>query len=447
MKKARAYKIKHSYNVKDSITRYQWILQLAIDYIWENIDWVEKKVRNYYTIPKTMKNVKLLKQQGKKFKVYGKKIYVYYTAKRLIPKIPRSPKFVKELRDYLQVFWKQTSYASHYVDSAIRTSYWILESWRENYLNSKFKRRKPTIKSRFARIKNSLFRVRDGELILTIVPRQIYQKFKLDDKWFYDRIKDWKLGEIILKDKELILMFTKETEDENISKVIGWDMNMFTMDGYGDEIGAVKKSIKELYRIHITYHNKRRKIQKMLKKNPKQAKRLLKKLSKRERDKVRDFIYKFTTEIAREFQDYVHVFEDLNKEAMYNRSKKHNRNISLHDWRKIVEVLKYKVKVVEVDPKFTTKTCSRCGSLNTVVKNGTVKCLDCNLEIDRQLNASINIYLKGKGLKLSHENWVKLGLTEDVGSLGVPPNGAEPDDVSPMNPEGNEGDVAQGEVG
>ena len=38
-------------------------------------------------------------------------------------------------------------------------------------------------------------------------------------------------------------------------------------------------------------------------------------------------------------------------------------------------------------------------------------------------------------------------MAKDVGSFGVPPNGAEPGDVSPMNPEGNEGDVAQGEVG
>ncbi len=420
MKEARAHKIKHNYNVRDLITRYQWILQLAIDYIWEKIVWVEKEVRNYYTVPKTEKNIKLLKLQGKKFKVYGGKIYVYYTAKRRIPRIPSSAEFKRRLRDYLQAFWKQTPYASHYVDSAIRTAYWIINSWKENYLNGKFGRNKPRVRSRFARIKNSLFRVRDGELILTVVPRQVYLRFSISKAWFYDRIRGWKLGEIILKDNELILMFTREKEEEGLDKVIGWDMNMFSMDGYGDDIGAVKKSIKELYRIHITYHNKRRRIQRMLNRNPKQARRLLKKLSKREADKVRDFIYKFTTEIAREFPDYIHVFEDLNKEAMYNRSKKHNRNIALHDWRKIVEILKYKVRVVEIDPKYTTKTCSRCGSLNTMVKNGTVKCLDCRLEIDRQLNASINIYLKGKGLKPSLENWNKLIKTKDVGSFGVP---------------------------
>jgi len=334
------------------------------------------------------------------------------------------------------------------VDSAIRTAYWILESWRENYLNGKFGRNKPIIKKRFARIKNSLFRVRDGELILTVVPRQVYLRFRIDSNWFYDRVRDWKLGEIILKDKELILMFTKEIEDENINKVISWDMNMFTMDGFGDEIGVVKKSIRELYRIHITYHNKRRKVQKMLNKNPKQARRLLKKINKREKDKVRDFIYKFTTELAREFSDYIHVFEDLNKEVMYNRSKKHNRSIALHNWRRIVEVLKYKVKVIEVDPKFTTKTCSRCGSLDTIIRNGTVICKECGLKINRQLNAAINIYLKGKGLKRTVQVWNKLIKPRlKMWGVGVPPNGAKSNDMPPMNPEGVEDDVAQGEVG
>ncbi len=109
MKEARAYKVKHGYDVGDLITKYQWILQLAIDYIWGNIMWVEKEVKNYYIVLKSKKNIELLKLQGKRFKVYGRKIHVYYTAKRLIPKLPKSSKFMKDLRDYLQVFLETNS--------------------------------------------------------------------------------------------------------------------------------------------------------------------------------------------------------------------------------------------------------------------------------------------------------------------------------------------------
>jgi len=313
-KEARAYRIKHNYDLGDLITTYQWILQLAINHVWENISWVKKEILNYYTIPNSRKSVKLLKLQGKRFRILGKKILVFYKAERLIPRIPKSAEFVREMRNYLMSIWRRTPYATHYVDSAIRTAYWILESWRTNYLHGKFGGNKPVIKKRFARIKNTLFRVRDGELILTVIPKQKYLRFSIRNTWFYNRIKSWKLGEIILKDHEVILMFTKEKEEIETKGAIGWDMNIFSMDGFGDD-GYIQISLKELFRIHIVYHNRRREIQRLLKTNPKLAIRLLRKLSIRERDKIRDLIHKLTTDIARRYSNCLHVFEDLEKES------------------------------------------------------------------------------------------------------------------------------------
>jgi len=344
--------------------------------------------------------IKLLEAQGKEYKAEGKTIKVYYKAKRLKPRIPEEKEFKRKLRDKLMATWRQTRYATHYVDSAIRTAYQIIKSWKTNYLKGKRKRRKPVVRKRFARIKNTLFRLRNGELILTVIPRQKYLRFKLKDKWFQSRIKGWSLGEIILRDHEVILMFTKERKDSEAKGVIGWDMNLLSMDGFGEE-GYIKVSLRELYRVHITYHNMRRRIQKLLRMKPKYAKRLLRRLRMRERNRVRDYIYKLTTEIARRYGGYIHVFEDLEKEGMYNRSKKHNRSIGLHDWRWLVNVLSYKVRVVQVDPRLTTRTCSRCGSLDTAAGGGVGVCRECGLRIDRQLNAAINIYLKGRDLEPS----------------------------------------------
>ena len=183
-------------------------------------------------------------------------------------------------------------------------------------------------------------------------------------------------------------MFTRERKDSEAKGVIGWDMNLLSMDGFGEE-GYIKVSLKELYRVHITYHNMRRRIQKLLRTKPKYARRLLMRLRERERNRVRDYIYKLTTEIARRYGGYTHVFEDLEKEGMFNWSKKHNRSIGLHDWRRLVSVLSYKVRVVQVDPRLTTRTCSRCDSLDIVVDNDVVICRECGLGIDRQLNATI----------------------------------------------------------
>jgi len=37
-KEARAYKISHSYDVKDLLIGYQWVLQMAINEIWSGIN-------------------------------------------------------------------------------------------------------------------------------------------------------------------------------------------------------------------------------------------------------------------------------------------------------------------------------------------------------------------------------------------------------------------------
>ena len=77
---------------------------------------------------------------------------------------------------------------------------------------------------------------------------------------------------------------------------------------------------------------------------------------------------------------------------------------------------------MEIDPRNTTKTCSRCGSLDTVIKNGSVACRKCGLLINRQLNAAINIYLKGMSMEPSFRVWNKLIKPRlKMWGAGVPP--------------------------
>ena len=56
---------------------------------------------------------------------------------------------------------KDWNYASHYVDSAIKTAYSILNSWRRNYIKGKRSKNKPVVKRKFVRVKETLYRFRD----------------------------------------------------------------------------------------------------------------------------------------------------------------------------------------------------------------------------------------------------------------------------------------------
>lgn len=55
----------------------------------------------------------------------------------------------------------------------------------------------------------------------------------------------------------------------------------------------------------------------------------------------------------------------------------------------------------------TSKTCSRCGFNVKDLRGRVFRCPRCGLVIDRQKNASINIYLRMQGFPHSYEWWEK----------------------------------------
>lgn len=92
------------------------------------------------------------------------------------------------------------------------------------------------------------------------------------------------------------------------------------------------------------------------------------------------------------------VIEDLNVEGMV-KNHKLAKSISDASWSKFVSMLDYKalwydkgvVKIGRFEP--SSKTCSRCGWINKelTLKDRMFVCPNCNLSIDRDKNAAINI--------------------------------------------------------
>jgi len=62
----------------------------------------------------------------------------------------------------------------------------------------------------------------------------------------------------------------------------------------------------------------------------------------------------------------------------------------------IIPMMGYKADVKILNPYNSTKRCYRCGMTNA--PKGAIYEYKCGLRIDRQLNASINLYLKMEGL-------------------------------------------------
>ena len=63
---------------------------------------------------------------------------------------------------------------------------------------------------------------------------------------------------------------------------------------------------------------------------------------------------------ARVFQNVEHGFEDLEKQEMHNKRRKHNRDNAKQYWKTIIRYMSYGSRVKLVNPEGTSSTCPLC---------------------------------------------------------------------------------------
>lgn len=195
--------------------------------------------------------------------------------------------------------------------------------------------------------------------------------------------------------------FSCEVETEPLTKsekAIGIDVGIksFATLSDGTKVANprfLKKDEKELAKAQ-------RKLSKAEKGSPERAKRrkAVAHIYQRIANRRKDFAHKLSRNLVNEYG--IIALEKLNNKKMLQN---HYLAKSIADaaWNQLVQYIQYKAacadrECVLVDPCNTSKRCSRCGTL--VEKSLSVrvhKCPVCNLEIDRDENAAINILALG----------------------------------------------------
>lgn len=195
----------------------------------------------------------------------------------------------------------------------------------------------------------------------------------------------------------------------SFTKAVGIDVGIksfaYDSDGYQTPNPLnLKKMLKPLARIQRKIFRRKKGSNNRLK-----AIRHLQRIHERIVNRRKDFQHKLSTLYAQN-NDVVFV-EKLEKLNMV-KNHKLARSIMDSSWGTFLQKLEYKCKLlVEVSAKNTTIDCSRCGS--KVPKSLAVRihrCNKCNLVIDRDYNASINILQKG--LKIFNQNKLPQELRE-----------------------------------
>jgi len=345
------------------LENYRVLLQKALDWLWEKTRIERKEVK-------------------------GKK------ATKVEITLPKKKEVYKKLRDELE---EVNELASHYVDKAINDAYSMLGSWRRRAEKGQASLRKPTLSKVYVRVKSTLRKVEGENVRITVRPYQ-YLTFSWSHSWFSRRVKGLELGEPVIKEDKVYLPFRYKLPWSTPLAFLAIDSNLYTLDAYDGE-KFVTFSLKELYSLKFGMQLKRGRIQSFTSKHGRKGRVLLKKYSHRERNRVLDYIHKFVNKLLEMYPLTIFAVEKLNKQEMFeDANDKLSKKISRTVWRTVHRLLKYKAPIYgsfvkEVNPHLTSKSCPRCGRLSRKV-GGTFRCERCGFTLDRQLNASLNIYLK-----------------------------------------------------
>ena len=198
--------------------------------------------------------------------------------------------------------------------------------------------------------------------------------------------------------KQWFVSFTTELKIEIepiiIKSAVGIDVGIKTL--------AVLSNGEEIPNIKTTknYEKRLAKIQRKLSRmkkgsnNRKKQKEKVQNIHRTIRNVRNDYLHKESTKLVNEW-DLI-VLEDLQVKNMI-KNHKLAKSIADASWNTFTSMMKYKAEwagkeIVFVNPMNTSKTCSECGHIQDMpLSQRTYNCPQCNLVLDRDHNAAINI--------------------------------------------------------
>jgi putative transposase len=213
-----------------------------------------------------------------------------------------------------------------------------------------------------------------------------------------------KIKQLVINEKNAVLVIEKQAPEPYVpTSVIALDTNERSLDGValsptkGTPISIPFPEISVIQHRHFV---RRRKMAKKKRRDRRVGRKLLSKEGKRERDRVSQRLHLISNGLVKataEVQAAI-VLEDLHLPQGGGRGPRMRRRFSSWPQRELHRQIEYKaeergVPVIKVDPRFTSKTCPRCGEIKQRRSRvGRVfVCDECGWRMDRQLNAGLNI--------------------------------------------------------
>ncbi len=213
-----------------------------------------------------------------------------------------------------------------------------------------------------------------------------------------------RVKQLVLNGARAVLVVEKVVPERySPTSLLTLDTNERSLDGVSlTSEGAVPVSVPypELSQLQHRHFVRRRKLNRKKANDRRVWRRLASKEGHRERNRVLQRLHlvsKGLVELAVQEQSAI-ALEDLSLPKGGGRSRRMRRRLSIWPQRELHRQIEYKaeergVPIIKVDPRYTSKTCPRCGEIKQ--RRSRVGqmfiCEKCGWRLDRQINAGLNI--------------------------------------------------------
>jgi len=223
-------------------------------------------------------------------------------------------------------------------------------------------------------------------------------------EWHRSFLSDstWGLGSLTVVPGKVLVVVRKEAPPiYQPTSAMAFDTNENSLDGVlaeGPDGCPVTLSLGGVRQIQATHFRRRRRLARQKAHDRRVQRKLLAREGKRERNRVRQRLHltsKLLVDTAKAFGSAI-VLESLTLHATRGRSRRMNRRLSSWPRGEIHRQIEYKaalagVPVIKVNPQWTSKTCPVCGARRRDRVGKVFVCEMCDWEMDRQINAGLNI--------------------------------------------------------
>jgi len=292
-----------------------------------------------------------------------------------------------------------------YIPSAFEIALAVLKAYRRRARRGK-ETNVPYLRRLLLKAENQSYWVdrETGRLRIPIRGTEAVQLHLPLSDWHRSFLSDpsWGLGSLTVVPGKIILVLRKESPKAcEPASAIALDTNEDSLDGLiasGREARLITIPLGGVRQVQATHFRRRRCLARKKAQDRGVARRLLEREGRRERNRVRQRLHRVTKSLVASAKDRraAIVLENLTLHGAGGRSRRLNRRLSSWPRREIHRQIEYKaalagVPIIKVNPAWTSKTCPVCGARRRDRVGKVFVCLMCDWEMDRQINAGLNI--------------------------------------------------------